>query len=125
VVRESRWVALPVLFTALTLVLTGLRIRIVRERASDWSGEGCVVGPYNPAERHYLYAITALLIISVASAIVVVIRTKSTPARITALVVIVVCALAALYLMTVWGGLEYNNQPHPELPCPNPTQRGD
>ncbi|MCV7230485.1 hypothetical protein [Mycolicibacterium komossense] len=118
--RGPRWAALPISLTVLTLILTGLRIRIVRQRASDWSGEGCVIGPYNPAERYYLYAITALLILSAITAILLVVRTESAMARLTALGLVVVCGLIALYALYVWGGFEFNNQPTPEEPCPAP-----
>jgi hypothetical protein len=122
--RSPQWVALPLALLVSALVLIGLRIRIVRDRTGDWAGEGCVVGPYNPAERTYLFAITAVLAVAALTAILVIVRTRSARSRITAIVVVLICVIGALYLATVWGGLEYNNRPVPELPCPDPAERG-
>ncbi|ATL66377.1 hypothetical protein [Nocardia terpenica] len=117
--RAGRWVILPSALTCAMVVLIALRIRIVRQRTGDWSGENCVIGPYNPAERSYLYAITAVFALTVATAVAVTITTNSRRARIVAIGLLVFCGLATLYIFAyVWAGLEYNNRPDPSMPCP-------
>ncbi|MCU1647962.1 MAG: hypothetical protein JWN03_8237 [Nocardia sp.] len=121
--KAGRWVALPTTLTIAMIVLLGLRIRIVRQRAGDWSGERCVVGPYNPAERTYLYVITAIFVLTVATALIVAIKTRSPAARWIAVGLLMFCAIVGLYLLTVWGGFEVNNKPIPEEPCPTLKER--
>lgn len=118
--RSARWVALPSALTIVLFVLIALRLNVVRHRTGDWSGENCVIGPYDPAERSYLYMITAVFALTVATAAIVAVRTRSQPARFVGVGVLIVCAVAALYIFVyVWGGLEYNNTPQPEIPCPS------
>jgi hypothetical protein len=118
-VRDRRWVALPAGLTLALAVLLVVRIQLVRRRTGDWSGEDCVVGPYDPAERTYLYAITGVLLLAIVSTVIVAVRTRSRSARIAAIAMSILCGITALYVFVyVWGGLEYNNRPDPSMPCP-------
>ncbi|MVU76654.1 hypothetical protein GPX89_05265 [Nocardia sp. ET3-3] len=121
--RHGRWIAVPIVSTVVLLVLLALRIRIVIQRTGHWSGETCVIGPYNPAERTYLYVITAVFVLTVVSAVVVAVRTGPGAVRWTAIALLALCAVIGLYLLTVWGGLESNNKPIPEEPCPTLKER--
>ncbi|GAB2549389.1 hypothetical protein [Nocardia heshunensis] len=116
--RSGRWLALPAAALVATVVLIALRIRIVIARTGHWYGETCVIGPYNPAERTYLYVITAVFVLTVVTAVLVAFRTRSGRARWIAVGLLAACAVVGLYLLTVWGGLETNNKPIPEEPCP-------
>ncbi|WP_405498298.1 hypothetical protein [Nocardia sp. NBC_00511] len=105
------------------IVLIALRLRIVIQRTGHWSGDTCVIGPYNPAERTYLFVITAVFVVTVASALIVAYKTRSRVARWMAVGLIAVSVIVGLHLLAVWGGLESNNRPIPEDPCPTLKER--
>jgi hypothetical protein len=116
VTSYTRWLAAALTLGAVVVGLITVRIHIVRQRTGDWAGEGCVIGPYNPTERIYLYAITIVLMMALVVAVTVAIRSRSRT-RIAAILLSCGLAVIALYPLYGWGGLEYNNQPHPEMPC--------
>lgn len=122
-VKSGRWILIPTALTVTMSVLIALRLQIVIQRTGHWTGDTCVVGPYNPAERTYLYVITVVFVLAVASTLVVAIKTRSTTARWVAVGLITICVIAGLHLLAVWGGLESNNKPIPEEPCPTLKER--
>ncbi|WP_225732104.1 MULTISPECIES: hypothetical protein [unclassified Nocardia] len=123
--NRRRWLLPLVALPIATVTMLVIRIGMVRDRAGDWSGEQCVVGPYDPAERTYLYVVTVLMVLTAALAIYLLLKVRDRAVRITAAVVVAATVIGALYLVTVWGGMEYNNRPVPELPCPDRWERGN
>lgn len=121
--KSGRWIVVPVASAVAMIVLIALRLRIVIQRTGHWSGDTCVIGPYNPAERTYLFVITAVFVVTVASALIVAYKTRSRVARWMAVGLIAVSVIVGLHLLAVWGGLESNNRPIPEDPCPTLKER--
>ena len=116
--KSLRWSAVPGALAVVIAILLALRIDTVMRRSKGWQGNGCIVGPYDPSERTYLWLLTLSAGITLLVTALIALAAKTAQLRVAmAIIAVPVLLMSTGYLMFVWTGGESTNRPNVISEC--------